>query len=172
MSGLDARKPLTIRFNGSYWYFHPRDNAAGTKAHIARGSPLTVDIRSANYVPLIMEAHQSLAAAIPLACCREIRVTIENGDNAPGILALGVLLTDSTSLGKPTLYLGQQTVVSTEPGHFAVKSSPVPEELRFPIPSSARIQRFDEVTVIFFPDTVRPDRGAKIAIKQFDLSPR
>ena len=61
----------------------------GTKAHVARGNPLTVDVRSTNYIPLVMEAHQSLAAAIPSACCREIQVTIENHDNAPGVIALG-----------------------------------------------------------------------------------
>jgi len=86
--------------------------AFGTRAHVARGSPLTVNIRSNNHIPLIMEAHQSLGAAIPLACCRDLQVTIENSDNAPGIIAIGVLLTDSSSLGKPTFYLGQQTVVS------------------------------------------------------------
>jgi hypothetical protein len=133
---------------------------------------LTVDIRSINHIPLIMEAHQSLAAAIPLLCCREMQITIENDDNAPGIVALGVLLTDSTSLGKLTLYLDQQTVPSTEPGRFTVKSSPISEVLHFPIPTHARIQQFDEIAVIFFPDSERPYSGTKIAIKQFDLIPR
>ena len=118
-----------------------------------------------------MEAHQSLGAAIPLACCREMQVTIENSDNAPGIIAIGVLLTDSTSLGKPTSYLGQQTVVSTEPDRFAVKSSPVSEVLHFPIPEHSKIAEFDEITIVFFPDSERPYTGAKIAIKQFDLLP-
>lgn len=119
-----------------------------------------------------MEAHQALGAAIPLACCREMQVTIENSDNAPGIIAIGVLLTDSTSLGKPTSYLGQQTIVSTEPSHFTMKSSPVPEVLHFPIPNHSRIEEFDEITIVFFPDAERPYTGAKIAIKQFDLVPR
>jgi hypothetical protein len=88
------------------------------------------------------------------------------------MVALGVLLTDSTSLGKPTLYLDQQPVPSTEPGHFALKSSPIPEVLHFPIPSNAKLQQFDEITVIFFPDSERPYSGAKIAIRQFDLIPR
>ena len=88
------------------------------------------------------------------------------------ILAIGVLLTDSSSLGKPTFYLGQQTVVSTEPSRFAVKSSPVPEVLHFPIPDRSRIEKFDEITIVFFPDSERPYTGAKIAIKQFDLVPR
>jgi hypothetical protein len=170
--GFNISKPVTIRFDGSYWYFHPWGNGVGTRAHVDRGNPLTVDVRSTNYIPLVMEAHQSLAAAIPLACCREIQVTIENRDNAPGMIALGVLLTDSTSLGRPTLYLDQQTVVSTEPSRFTVKSSPVPEVLRFRVPNHAKIQQFDEITVIFFPDLERPNTGAKIAIKQFDLIPR
>jgi hypothetical protein len=169
LSGFNTSKPLVIRFDGSYWYFQPRGKGRGAKAHVERGSPLTVDVRSTNYIPLVMEAHQSLAAAIPLKCCREIRVTIENYDNAPGVISLGVLLTDSTSLGKPTLYLDQETIVSTEPGQFTVKSLPAPEVLSFAVPAGPKIQRFDEITVIFFPGTERPNRGAKIAIKQFDL---
>jgi hypothetical protein len=133
---------------------------------------LTVNIRSNNHVPLIMEAHQSLGGPIPLTCCREMQVTIENSDNAPGVIAIGVLLTDSTSIGKPTSYLGQQTVVSTEPDLFAVKSSPVSEVLHFPMLGHTKIEKFDEITIIFFPDSERPYTGAKIAIKQFDLVPR
>jgi hypothetical protein len=171
LSGFNTTKPLVIRFDGSYWYFQPRGERRGTKAHVERGSPLTVDVRSTNYIPLVMEAHQSLAAAIPSTCCREIRVTIENNDNAPGVISLGVLLTDSTSLGKPTLYLDQETIVSTEPGQFTIKSLPATEVLSFAVPAAPKIQRFDEITVIFLPDTERPNRGTKIAIKQFDLVP-
>jgi hypothetical protein len=163
---------MTIRFEGAYWYFQPRANGVGTRAHIAHGSPLTVNIRSNNHIPLIMEAHQALGAAIPLACCREMQVALENSDNTPGVIAIGVLLTDSTSLGKPTSYLGQQTVVSTEPDRFTMKSSPISEVLHFPIPDHARIAEFDEITIVFFPDSERPYTGAKIAIKQFDLVPR
>jgi hypothetical protein len=101
-----------------------------------------------------------------------MQVTLENSDNAPGVIALGVLLTDSTSLGKPTFYLGQQTVVSTKPDRFAVKSSPVSEVLHFSIPNHSWIEEFDEITIVFFPDGERPYTGAKIAIKQFDLIPR
>jgi hypothetical protein len=53
-----------------------------------------------------------------------------------------------------------------------VKSSPVPEVLHFPIPDHSKIEEFDEITIVFFPDTERPYTGAKIAIKQFDLVPR
>jgi hypothetical protein len=171
-TGFNPSKPVTIRFDGSYWYFQPRGTGPGTRAHLARGSPLTVDVRSINHIPLIMEAHQSLAAPIPLLCCREMQVTIENHDNAPGVVAIGVLLTDSTSLGKLSLYLDQQPIPSTEPGRFTWKSSPVPEVLHFPFPYHAKIQQFDEITVVFFPDSERPYSAAKIAISQFDLMPR
>ena len=138
---------------------------------MVHGTPLGVNIRSTDFVPLLMEARQSLDAAIPLTCCREIQVTIENHDNIPGRVAVGVLLTDSTSIGKPTLYLDQQPVISTEPDHFSFKSSPVQEVLRFPVPSHPRIDRFDEITVIFFPETERAKAAARIAIQQFELLP-
>jgi hypothetical protein len=165
-------KPLVIRFDGPYWYFRPPRRSPGSRAHVVHGTPLGVNIRSTDFVPLLMEARQSLGAAIQLTCCREIQVTIENHDNIPGRIALGILLTDSTSIGKPTLYLDQQPVISTEPDHFSVKSSPVQEVLRFPVPNHPRIDKFDEITVIFFPDTERAKAGAKIAIQEFQLLPR
>jgi hypothetical protein len=166
-----ATKPMVIPFQGAYWYFRPRGMGLGSRTHVAHGNPLTLDIRSSDFVPLVMEAHQDLGTAIRLACCREIQVTIENNDNLPGAIALGVLLTDSTSLGKPTLYLGQQPVISAGPGHFSFKSSPTLEVLRFAIPNHPRIQTFDQISVFVFPDAGRARTGAKIAITQFALLP-
>jgi hypothetical protein len=165
-------KPLVIRFDGPYWYFRPPRESPGARAHVVHGTPTGVNIRSTDFVPLLMEARQTLGAPIPLTCCREIHLAIQNHDNIPGRIAIGILLTDSTSIGKPTFYLGQQPVMSTEPNRFAVKSSPVEEVLRFPIPSHPKIDRFDEMTVIFFPDTERAKAAAKIAIQEFELLPR
>jgi hypothetical protein len=165
-------KPLVIRFDGPYWYFRPPRKSPGSRAHVVHGNPLAFNIRSTDFVPLLMEARQSLDTAIQLTCCREILLTIENHDNIPGRIDLGVLLTDSTSIGKPTLYLGQQPVFSTEPNQFSVKSSPAQEVLRFPIPDHPAIDKFDEITVIFFPDSGRAAAGAKIAIEEFELTPR
>ncbi len=154
-AGMESTQTCRDTVRWVLLYFQPRGGDPGTKAHIARGSPLTLNIRSNNYIPLVMEAHQSLATAIPLSCCREIQVTIENHDNARGVIALGLLLTDSAAVGKPTLYLAQQTVLSTELDRFTVKSSPLPETLRFAVPNHSKIQQFDEITVIFFPDAER-----------------
>jgi hypothetical protein len=165
-------KPLVIRFDGPYWYFRPPRRSPGPRAHVVRGNPLGVNIHSNDFIPLLMEARQSLSPAIQLTSCREIQVTIKNHDNIPGRIALGVLLTDSTSIGKPTLYLDQQPVMSTEPDHFSVKSSPIEEVLRFAVPNRPRIDRFDEMTVFFFSDTERARTGARIAIQEFELIPR
>jgi hypothetical protein len=169
---IRVSKPLVIRFDGPYWYFRPPRKSPGSRAHVVHGNPLAVNIRSTDFVPLLMEARQSLDTAIQLTCCREIMLTIENHDNIPGRIDLGVLLTDSTSIGKPTLYLGQQPVFSTEPNQFSVKSSPAKEVLRFPVPDHPAIDKFDEITVIFFPDSGRAAAGAKIAIEEFELTPR
>jgi hypothetical protein len=118
-------KLLVIRFNGAYWYFQPPSEKPGPHAHITHGSPLAVDIHSTSFIPLTMEAHQTLAKPLRLGCCGAIEVGIENRDNRPGPLALAMLLTDTSSAGKPSLYLGQQPIMSSEPARFAVKSAPV-----------------------------------------------
>jgi hypothetical protein len=51
------------------------------------------------------------------------------------------------------LYLGQQSIVSTEPSRFSIKSAPVFETLRFSVPASTKIRKFNEITVMLLPDT-------------------
>jgi hypothetical protein len=165
-------KPLVIRFDGPYWYFQPPGKRPSPTAHQAQGTPLAIDIHANNFISLIMEAHQTLGSPIPLARCREIQVDIQNRDNHQGVINLALLLTDAASPGRPQLYLGQQPVVSSQPGNFTVKSSPAGETLRFPIPSPAKIRKFDEITVMFFPDGANYDQGPKVAIQQFELIPR
>jgi hypothetical protein len=119
-----------------------------------------------------MEAHQSLGTPIPLARCREIQVEVLNRDNHPGTVNLGVLITDTSGTGKPQVYLGQQPLQSTEPGQFRVKTDPVLETLHFSIPSPAKLRKFDQITVLFFPDTGNDTLGPKLAIQQFELIAR
>jgi hypothetical protein len=165
-------KPLVIRFDGPYWYFQPPHKGPSPMAHQAHGTPLAIDIHTNNFISLIMEAHQTLGSPIPLARCREIQVDIQNSDNHSGAINLALLLTDTSSPGRPQLYLGQQPVVSSQHGNFTVKSSPAGETLRYPIPSPAKIRKFDEITVMFFPDGANYDQGPKVAIQQFELLPR
>ena len=165
-------QPRVIRFTGSYWYFQPPNTRPGPHAHITHGSPLAVDIHSTTYIPLTMEAHQTLSYPERLTCCRAIQVEIENRDNRAGELELAMVLSDTSAPGRPSLYLGQQPIVSSQPGRFTVKSSSVSETLHFPIPAHSALRRFDQITLVVISEPMRFDMGARIAIEQFELEPR
>jgi hypothetical protein len=166
------KRPLIIRFTGAYWYFQPPQTGPGRRAHLARGSPLEASIHSTDFLPVTMEAHQNLSAAIRLARLRGIDVVVENRDNRPGRIAIGVALSDSTAPGSPSIYLGESPILSAEPDRFSVKSAPVEETLHFTVPSRPALRKFDELTLIVFPDASRMQLGAKIAIDEFDFLPR
>ena len=165
-------RPLIIPFSGAYWYVQPPDELPGPAAHQARGTPLGTDIESNNFVPLVMDAHQTLGAPILTAGYREIQVEIENHDNRRGVIAMAVLLGDAASPRKPALYLGQQPIPSTQPAHFSSKSVPVFETLRFSIPADAKMRSFNEITVMMLPDVEHALVAPKIALRQFQLLPR
>jgi hypothetical protein len=167
-----AVRPLVIRFDGPYWYFQPPGERPGPRAHQAQGNPIAVNIEANNLIPLTMEAIQNLSSPIRLSRCREIQVAVENRDNLRGPIALGLLLTDASAPGKPSLSLGLQPVLSSEPAQFTIKSVPADEVLRFPIPDRAKIRKFDEITVLFLPDVEHFEVGPRIAIQEFALLPR
>ena len=164
-------KPLIIPFDGVYWYFKKPDTQPHHDAHVVHGDPMRVDIHSSDWHPLIMEAHQKLGASLPLTCCSGLQVIIKNGDNRPGNIALGLILTDSRSPGRLSEYLGRKAVVSSEAGHFSLNRSPVSEMLTFAIPAHASLREFDEITVAFLPARERSLGGEQIAILRFALVP-
>ena len=167
-----TKKPLVIRFDGSYWYFQAPQHGPGIHPHLAHGDPVAVSIYSTGWVPLAMQAHQTLAEAVDLRSVGAMQVAVRNGDNRRGRIDMGLLLTDSTAPGKPSMYLGTEPIVSTEPDRFTFKAHPVSEEVRFAIPQRRGIRTFDEVTVLFFPDGDRMTLGARVGIEQFELMPR
>jgi hypothetical protein len=164
-------KPLVIRFDGPYYYFQPPHKVPSLNAHQAHGTPLAVDIKTNNFVSLIMQAHQKLGVQIPVARCRELQVDVLNHDNTRGFIRVAVFLTDSAQPDNQ-LYLGQQTLLSSQPEHFTVKAAPIAESLHFAIPTPARIRKFDQITVMLLPDTSNYDRAPKVAIDQFQIQPR
>jgi len=101
-----------------------------------------------------------------------MHVTIRNGDNRPGRIDMGVLLTNKSLPGKPSVFLGAKPIVSTQPGKFAVKAVPVEEDVTFAIPPRVPLRRFDDITVFFFPAPQRATLGTRIAIEQFTIDPR
>jgi hypothetical protein len=168
-----SRKPLIIRFDGPYWFLQPPEKKPGPEAHVARGTPVNVDIAANNAIELVMDAHQKLSRPIRTARCSDIEIEVENRDNRAGLVSVGLLLTeDDDSSPKRTLYLGQQPVVSTEPSHFFAKMAPLHETLRFAVPPHPTLGKFNEITVMFLPDIEHTFVAPKIAIQQFELYPR
>jgi hypothetical protein len=167
-----AAKPLIIPFDGQYWYFKAPYIRPGPYAHLARGKPTDVTVRSSDLAPLLMEAHQILDRSIDLACCSEIEVAITNADTRPGKISLGLILTDSTSSDKPSRDLGSRPIASSEPVNIPLNREPVKEVLRFQIPRSSLAHRFNEITVVYMPAPERARGGAKVSIQSFTLNPR
>jgi hypothetical protein len=168
----ERMKRMVIPFDGAYWYFQAPRGGIGTHPHIAQGDPVAQSIYSTGWIPLSMQAHQTLVQPVDLRSCKAIAVTVKNGDNRPGRVDMGMVLTDTELPGKPSVYLGTAAIESTEAGHFAVKAHPVEDEVRFAIPDHPGVRKFDEITVFYFPDAQRSTLGARIGIEQFELLPR
>jgi hypothetical protein len=169
---IGRAKPVVIPFDGQYWYFKAPSKRPGPHAHVAHGKAMYVNIRSTDSEPLLMEAYQNLGTAIDLACCSEIDIAITNADVRPGTITLGLRLGDSDSIGQPFQYLGERTIASSKPAQIPLNRPPVDEVLRFPIPKSATIHRFNEITITFLSSAERVRAGAKVSIQSFTLIPR
>jgi hypothetical protein len=167
-----ASNPVVIPFDGPYWYFKAPSERPGPRAHVAHGKATDVSISSSDSAPLLMEAHQNLGLSIDLACCSEIDIAVTNADNRPGKIALGLRLTDSKSIGRPSKYLGERTIVSSEVVKIPLNRPPAKETLRFPISRSATIHRFDAITIVFMPAKERARGGAKVSIQNLTLIPK
>ncbi len=164
--------PVTIRFTGTYRYVQPPTKHPGPHAHHAHGTPLNVDVGSNNFIPLVMDAHQELAAPIQTERCSAIQVDIRNFDNLAGPVSLALLMSNGSSGSARTLYLGQQPILSTQIGHFSFKTHPVFETISFSVPPQASLRKFEEITVVVLPEVEHSFAAPKIAIEAFRLFPR
>jgi hypothetical protein len=158
---FDAHKdPLGIPFYGVYWFFQFPDKAPNDDAYRTRGSPDTVTFRSADRLPLKMEAHQNLGRLIDLSACSRIDIAIRNADEYSGSLALELILVNTSLPFHPSQSLG---------------GAPVSEQkiqtLSFKIPPAPVIRQFDELTIRFPRAPYRAVKSARIAIDRFFLVP-
>jgi hypothetical protein len=154
------KDPIGIPFYGVYWFFQFPDKGPNEDAYRAKGTPDKVTFRSADRMPLKMEAHQNLGRLIDVSSCSRIDVAIRNDDAFTGSLALELILVNTTLAGRP-----QQTL-----GGAAVNEQKV-QTLSFKIPPSPMIQQFDELTIRFPRANYRATRSAKVAIERFFLIP-
>jgi hypothetical protein len=171
-NGNRISKPLVIPFNGVYWFFKAPDIRPPRSSRQAQGSPELLNIRSTDFRPLFMEAHQNLGSEIDMDCCGKIQIVIRNADRYPGTVSLELILIDSSVPGKPSQSLGSVFVESSQPWGIYETQPLRRETLNFMIPANSAIRRFDELKVRFRLDRSRADDGARIAIDRFVLVPR
>ena len=167
---------MVIQFDGEYLYFQPPDPEPGLGAYKAHGNPLETSIHSTSAVPLLMQAHQRLHSPLPLTCCREIDVEIENRADRSGALAVGMMLTDTAAPDKPSLLVGEQPIVSNGATSPAGASGLAHTTLRFRIPAqigpaNKRLKQFDRIDFVIVPDPTHAQAGAKTAIRTLELIP-
>lgn len=99
----ERMKRMVIPFDGAYWYFQAPRGGIGMHPHIAQGDPVAQSIYSTGWIPLSMQAHQTLVQPVDLRSCTAIAVTVKNGDNRPGRVDMGVVLTDTAVTVNPLL---------------------------------------------------------------------
>jgi hypothetical protein len=170
-TGADAH-PLTIPFDGVYWFLRAPDVQPPAQSFVARGRPENFTFRSTDRRPLIMSAYQSLGMSVSLLCCRAIRLEVVNGDRYPGSVTVEVALVDTQAKGSATLALGGQPILASRsrfPGRIYTPA--VRETLTYAIPSSFAGRVFDQIAVTFKLGLVRSDRSARIGIERFVFVP-
>lgn len=166
-------RPMEIPFDGPYWYFEDPENEPGPAAHVARGLPTDEAINpfSAGGGPLRMEAVEKLSQPIDYDCCANLDVSLTDVDTESGPIHLGVLLTDTSTAKQPAVLLGFETVAGSERLVPEARGAQLNATVRFTLPRSQRMRRFNEITVMVLP-TLDLTRGSKVAIEGFTLQPK
>jgi len=169
-AGVLAR-PIVIPFDGAYWYFQIPDTRPGPDARIQRGDPLTTSIRSTDRIPIVMEAHQTLASSISMNCCKAMQLNLVNADNQEGRIAVDVWLKDTIARPSSAVSLGSLLIPSSKTRFISLQRPPANESMTFRFPPKVHGGKFDEITVMIRPDWDRALAGSKVSIQNFVLLP-
>ncbi|HVG27448.1 MAG TPA: hypothetical protein VM865_07565 [Acidobacteriaceae bacterium] len=160
-------KSRLIPFDGTYWYFKSPDTRPAPNARVVQGDPLKRQIRSADALPLLMEAHQPLGDEMEMSCCRTLQLNLVNADAVPGTIALEAVLRDTSGRTITAVALGSKVLPSSTVSPMPLHREPVHETMVFAIPRSASGRRFDEITVRLKPERTRWLAGPHVSIESF-----
>jgi hypothetical protein len=167
--GSARSDPLSIPFDGVYWFWRPPADRPPPTSVLRHGSPAVQTFRSLDGAPLWMEARQNLGAAVGLGSYSAIEIVIDNADAFPGTVAMELQVRNTMLPGKPSESLGLREV-SVPAGMN--RGVPAVQTLSFRVPSQIKIDSFDELTVRYRLKWWRGDKSAKIAIDRFRLVPK
>ena len=168
-ASASAFQRLSIPFGGEYWMFRRPFLRPPPGSFLRRGTPAMLFFSTTDRRPLEMEARQKLEQSIALDCCRGMQIEIRNADRHPGTVSVEAALIDGERPGVAES-LGIAPVTSV-PDLQADPTTPVPETLDFRFPLSPRLDRFDQIKVIFHRAIGRVDKSARVSIERFVLMP-
>lgn len=154
--------PVGIPFSGEYWMFKPPLARPPANSFVRRGSPSELSFITTDGAPMEMAARQNMGYAIDVKCCSKIQLVISDADRYPGTVSLELILINTEASETQFESLGT-SLVNPYASHGDIVS--------FPIPSFTKLQRFDEVEVLFHRDRFRADKSARISIERLTLVP-
>ncbi len=164
------RNPLHILFTGSYWFFQDPFIRPPFDSIRAEGDPANVGVHSSNRKPLQMEAVQTLDEPIDTRYLDKIELAMRDADQNPQTISVELVLADTRTWGVPTLSLGVERLEQSS-GLLNFANSRTETE-GFRVPLHSRLDRFNQIRLIFRLDPSRDRRAAAIAIESFVLVPR
>jgi hypothetical protein len=167
-SGVDRSDPLSIPFEGVYWFWRGPSDRPPLNSVVMHGSPSAQFFRSTDGDGMSMEARQNLGFAVDPKRYGAIEIFIQNVDPFPNTVSILLKVRSTAAAGKRVLSLGMQDV--SAPASSAGTGNT--QMLRFLIPTGIPIGSFDELTVSYYLKGARSDRSARIAIDRFRLVPR
>ncbi len=168
--GPTSSDPLSIPFDGVYWFWRGPSNRPPSNSVVMHGSPAARFFRSTDGDGMSMEARQNLGFMVDPKRYGAIELFIENHDPFPNTVSILLKIRDTTVPGQPILSLGMEAV--SAPASSTGSGTATTQILRFRIPRAIAIGSFDELTVSYYLKGARSDRSARIAIERFRLVPR
>jgi len=168
--GESRTDPLSIPFNGVYWFWRGPSDRPPSNSVVLHGSPSARFFRSTDGDGMSMEARQNLGFMVDPKRYDAIEISVENADPFPNTVSILLKIRNTTVPHNPTLSLGMADV--SPPTSSIGSGTSTAQVLRFRIPSVVPTGSFDELTVSYYLKGARSDRSARIAIDRFRLVPR
>ena len=168
--GESRTDPLSIPFNGVYWFWRGPSDRPPLNSVVLHGSPSARFFRSTDGDGMSMEARQNLGFMVDPKRYGAIEISVENADPFPNTVSILLKIRNTTVPHNPTLSLGMADV--SPPTSSIGSGTSTAQVLRFRIPSVVPTGSFDELTVSYYLKGARSDRSARIAIDRFRLVPR
>lgn len=167
-TGASHADPLSIPFDGVYWFWRGPSDGPPSNAVVMHGSPSAQFFRSTDGDGMSMEAKQNLGFAVDPRSYGAIEVDIQNADPFPNSVSILLKIRNTALVNKPIQSLGMENVLTPA----SSKSHAATQTLRFHLPVRLAMGSFDELTVSYYLKGARSNRSARIAIERFRLVPR